>query len=56
VDAGDRGLPFAGANIASAFANADSRTIGGVNNMGKRITDYPHTISFRVTDEAWLAI
>jgi hypothetical protein len=28
----------------------------GVNNMGKRITDYPHTISFRVTDEAWLSI
>jgi len=24
--------------------------------MGKRETDYPHTISFRVTDEAWLAI
>ena len=21
--------------------------------MGKRITDYPHTISFRLTDEAW---
>jgi hypothetical protein len=28
----------------------------GVNNMGKRITDYPHTISFRLTDEAWLGI
>lgn len=28
----------------------------GVNNMGKRITDYPHTISFRLTDEAWLSI
>jgi hypothetical protein len=27
VDAGDRGLPFASANIACAFANADSRTI-----------------------------
>jgi hypothetical protein len=24
--------------------------------MGKRITDYPHTISFRLTDEAWLGI
>lgn len=24
--------------------------------MGKRETDYPHTISFRVTDEAWLGI
>ena len=24
--------------------------------MGKRITDYPHTISFRLTDEAWLRI
>ena len=24
--------------------------------MGKRVTDYPHTISFRLTDEAWLAI
>jgi len=28
----------------------------GVNNRGKRITDYPHTISFRLTDEAWLGI
>ncbi len=28
----------------------------GVINMGKRITDYPHTISFRLTDEAWLGI
>jgi hypothetical protein len=25
-------------------------------NMGKRITDYPHTISFRLTDDAWLGI
>ncbi|HKU73793.1 MAG TPA: hypothetical protein VJR02_07725 [Pyrinomonadaceae bacterium] len=24
--------------------------------MGKRVTDYPHTISFRLTDEAWLGI
>src|SRR5689334_17221555 len=24
--------------------------------MGKRITDYPHTISFRLTDQAWLRI
>jgi hypothetical protein len=24
--------------------------------MGKRITDYPHTISFRLTDEAWNGI
>ena len=24
--------------------------------MGKRVTDYPHTISFRLTDEAWLRI
>ena len=24
--------------------------------MGKRITDYPHTISFRLTDEAWLGV
>src|SRR5689334_24439084 len=24
--------------------------------MGKRETEYPHTISFRVTDEAWLGI
>src|ERR687892_2154474 len=24
--------------------------------MGKRATDYPHTISFRLTDEAWLDI
>jgi hypothetical protein len=24
--------------------------------MGKRETEYPHTISFRVTDEAWLCI
>ena len=24
--------------------------------MGKRETDYPHTISFRLTNEAWLAI
>ena len=24
--------------------------------MGKRVTDYPHTISFRLTDEAWLHI
>ena len=24
--------------------------------MGKRITDYPHTISFRLTDEAWRGI
>ena len=24
--------------------------------MGKRVTDYPHTISFRLTDEAWNAI
>lgn len=24
--------------------------------MGKRVTDYPHTISFRLTDEAWLSI
>ena len=24
--------------------------------MGKRDTDYPHTISFRLTDEAWLGI
>ena len=23
---------------------------------GKRVTDYPHTISFRLTDEAWLGI
>jgi len=24
--------------------------------MGKRVTDYPHTISFRLTDEAWIGI
>ena len=24
--------------------------------MGKRVTDYPHTISFRLTDDAWLGI
>jgi hypothetical protein len=24
--------------------------------MGKRETDYPHTISFRLTNEAWLGI
>ncbi len=24
--------------------------------MGKRVTDYPLTISFRLTDEAWLGI
>ena len=24
--------------------------------MGKRATDYPHTISFRLTNEAWLGI
>jgi hypothetical protein len=24
--------------------------------MGKRITDYPHTISFRLTNDAWLGI
>jgi len=24
--------------------------------MGKRVTDYPHTISFRLTDEAWNGI
>jgi hypothetical protein len=24
--------------------------------MGKRVTDYPHTISFRLTDEAWRSI
>lgn len=24
--------------------------------MGKRETDYPHTISFRVTDQVWLGI
>jgi len=24
--------------------------------MGKRVTDYPHTISFRLTDEAWIRI
>lgn len=24
--------------------------------MGKRVTDYPHTISFRLTDEAWRGI
>lgn len=24
--------------------------------MAKRSTDYPHTISFRLTDEAWLGI
>ena len=24
--------------------------------MGKRETDYPHTISFRLTDQAWLGI
>lgn len=24
--------------------------------MGKRLTDYPHTISFRLTDAAWLGI
>lgn len=24
--------------------------------MGKRITDYPHTISFRLTDQAWRGI
>jgi len=24
--------------------------------MGKRLTDYPHTISFRLTDDAWLGI
>ena len=24
--------------------------------MGKRVTDYPHTISFRLTDEAWFRI
>ena len=24
--------------------------------MGKRVTDYPHTISFRLTNEAWLGI
>jgi hypothetical protein len=28
----------------------------GVNSMEKRVTDYPHTISFRLTDEAWLGI
>jgi hypothetical protein len=28
----------------------------GVTNMGKRVTDYPHTISFRLTDSAWLRI
>ena len=27
VDAGDRGFPFAHANIVFAFANAESRTI-----------------------------
>src|SRR5215813_35887 len=26
------------------------------NNMAKRETDYPHTISFRLTNEAWLDI
>jgi len=26
------------------------------NNMGKRVTYYPHTISFRLTNEAWLRI
>lgn len=36
-------------------ANADSRTIEGVNK-GKRSTDYPNTISFRLTHEAWLGI
>jgi hypothetical protein len=24
--------------------------------MGKGVTDYPHTISFRLTDEAWIGI
>lgn len=24
--------------------------------MGKRVTDYPHTISFRLTNDAWLGI
>src|SRR4029079_4226757 len=28
----------------------------GVKSMGKRVTDYPHTISFRLTDEAWFRI
>src|ERR1044072_7802363 len=28
----------------------------GINTMAKRITDYPHTISFRLTVEAWLGI
>jgi hypothetical protein len=26
------------------------------NDMAKRETDYPHTISFRLTNEAWLSI
>jgi hypothetical protein len=26
------------------------------NNMGTRVTDYPPTISFRLTNEAWLRI
>jgi hypothetical protein len=34
----------------------DFRVRNGNNDMGKRETDYPHTISFRVTDQTWRCI
>src|SRR5215217_1023509 len=40
----------------SRFAVCGIENHRGVNTIGKRITDYPHTISFRLTNEAWLGI
>ena len=55
MDAGDRGLPFA-VQTSRAHCKREFKDHRGLNNMGKRLTDYPHTISFRLTDAAWLGI